>query len=434
MEGMKLVIIGGGSVYTPEIFHEIILRRERLYFSEIVLVDIPDGAPQAELVLGLAARMLTSNGYDTKLYLTLDRRKALRGARFVISQIRVGCMQARAKDERLGISMGLLGQETTGVGGFSNALRTIPVALEIAKDMQEICPEAWLINFTNPSGIVTEAILKHSSVRCIGLCNVPINMAHDVSKLLDVPQAALRCRFMGLNHLSFITSVRLGDEEILGQAVARIGENTTLMKNIPKVQGVDAFTRSLGMLASPYLQYYYFEDQMRAKQDSAWAEHRTTRAAQVEAINRSIFAQYADENLHSVPPEVSQRGGSLYSFAALDIIEALTKEEETELVVNVRNAGAIEDLAEDDVVEINCLVSRRGVRPIPAGTLPPAVAGLVQTVKQYECLCVQAAVQESRTLAVAALLNHPLAHGFENARRAVETIEAWFPDDIHLKA
>lgn len=433
MSGMKLVVIGAGSVYTPEIFHELILRKTRLYFKEIALVDIPQGRREAELVLGLAQRMFRRYGYKTHIYLTMDRRVALENADFVISQIRVGRLEAREKDERLGIELGLIGQETTGVGGFVNALRTIPVALEIARDIEQICPKAWMVNFTNPSGIVTEALQKHSCVRCVGLCNVPINMVSDVAGVLGLKKSEVWCHFIGLNHLSFITAICAQGNDRMAEVINRLGENTTLMKNIPKVDGVGDLAKVLGAIPSPYLQYYYFEDQMHRKQEEEWEKQRVSRAVQVRQINENIFSLYKNENVFDVPAEVSRRGGSLYSFAALDIIEALVGTIPKELVVNTQNLGAVKDLAQDDVIETNCRVDPSGVKPISYGKLPVKVAGLVQSVKQYERLTVRAAVERSRELAVCALLNHPLVHGFENAELVVSRAIEWFPDEIKLE-
>ncbi|NLF28187.1 MAG: 6-phospho-beta-glucosidase [Clostridiales bacterium] len=432
MKDRKLTILGAGSVYTPEIFAEIAARKDRLRFREIALVDIDEGRKEAELCASLAARMLKAHGLNARLTLTTDRREALSGSDFVVSQIRVGRMAARAEDEKLGMSLGLIGQETTGVGGFVNALRTIPTALSIARDMEEICPDAWLVNFTNPAGVVTEAVLKHSRVRCVGLCNVPINMVNDIAKVLGVPRDRVRCRFMGLNHLSFVTAAELDGLNVLPEVVEGISGNETLMKNIPKAEGVGALTKLLGIIPSPYLQYYWFEDQMRAKQADEWEKSGVSRAAQVGEINRGLFSKYADESVAEPPAELSGRGGSLYSFAALNVVEALSGEQPAELVVNARNRGAIEELRDDDVVEINCLVGPDGVRPLPAGRLPEKVSGLVQAVKQYERLTVRAAVEEDRELAISALLNHPLAHGFRNAEKAVDRAIGLFPQYIRL--
>lgn len=431
--GYKLVIIGAGSVYTPEIFNEIVRRWHNLPMREIVLVDIEDGAGEARTIEAFARRMFKANDIECKLCLTFDRREALKDADFIINQIRAGGMLARAADEKLGIDIGIVGQETTGAGGFVNALRTIPVAIEIARDIERICPDAWLVNFANPSGIITEAILKHSKAHCVGLCNVPINMQSDIAKIIGVKADDVHCRFAGLNHLSFVVNATCKGKDVLAQVVDGIGGNETLMKNIPKVSGVGELTKQLGIIPSPYLQYYYFENEMLKKQTDEWEKNKATRAVLVSDINKTLFKKYADESVNCPPLELTDRGGSLYSFAALNIIEALSSNKSVEMVVNVSNNGAIEDLEDDDVVETNCIVSKDGVKPVKLGRLPDSVAGLVKTIKQYERLTIEASMENSKEKAVWALLNHPLIHGFKNAQSVVNKSLELHADYIHLK-
>lgn len=428
---MKLTVIGAGSAYAPEIFDGLITRRDVFRFDEIDLVDIEDGMPRARIIHAFALRMFEAAGYPVRIRLTTDRREALKGADFVISQIRVGTWRARAVDEQTGMELGLVGQETTGAGGFMNAMRTIPKALEIARDMEELCPDAWLINFTNPSGLVTEAVLKKTKVKCIGLCNVPVNMQADAEKALQVEKGKLQCRFAGLNHLSFLVQAQLDGQDVLPRLVELLGCHETLMKNIPKVAGVGDLIQTIGVIPSPYLQYYYFENEMRDKQLTEWRTERKSRAVIVHEIDEELFRAYADPALTEKPAQLAQRGGSLYSFAALNIIQALLGDEPWEMAVNVQNKGAIPGLEDDDVVEMNCRVSRGGVERIAFEPLPPQVVGLVQTVKQYERLTVEAASLGSRRLAVQALLNHPLIHGYRNAETVVAMLEQRFPQYIH---
>ena len=428
---MKLTVIGAGSAYAPEIFDGLIERRKAFSFDEIDLVDIEDGMPRARVIEQFARRMFWAAGMPVRLRLTADRRQALHGADFVISQIRVGSWRARAVDEQTGMELGLIGQETTGAGGFMNAMRTIPQALEIARDMERICPDAWLINFTNPSGLVTEAVLKNTGIQCIGLCNVPVNIQQDAQKALGAKEGSLRCRFAGLNHLSFMVQARCDGQDVLPRLVELLGEHETLMKNIPKVAGAGALIRAIGIVPSPYLQYYYFEPEMLEKQLRAWRQERKSRAVEVHEIDQALFRRYADPALAEKPPELAQRGGSLYSFAALNIIQALLQDDPWEMAVNVRNEGAIPGLADSDVVEMSCQVSRGGIRRLRFAPLPPQVAGLVQMVKQYERLAVEAAAMRCRRTAVQALLNHPLIHGYKNAEAVVALLEQRFPQYIH---
>lgn len=428
---MKLTVIGAGSAYAPEIFDGLIARRDTFHFDRIDLVDIEEGLPRARIIEAFAKRMFRAADMSVAIRLTTDRCEALRDADFVISQIRVGSWRARAVDEQTGMELGLIGQETTGAGGFMNAMRTIPQALEIARDMERICPQAWLINFTNPSGLVTEAVLKKTKVKCIGLCNVPVNMQADAEKALGVQDKSLRCRFAGLNHLSFLVQAERNGQDVLPQLVQRLGEHETLMKNIPKVAGVGDLIRILGIIPSPYLQYYYFEEEMRDKQLAEWRGERKSRAVLVHEIDEALFRKYAAPALVKKPPELEQRGGSLYSFAALNIIQALLGDEPWEMAVNVCNDGAIPGLAQEDVVEMNCCISRQGIRRLSFAPLPPQVSGLVQMVKQYERLTVEAASRRDRRLAVQALLNHPLIHGYKNAQTVVAMMEQRFPQYIH---
>ena len=423
MEKRKIAVIGAGSAYTPEIIDEIIRRQTRLNICEIALVDIPEGRERAEIIRDMALRMLRRAGIDCRVSLTMDRREALPGCQFVISQIRVGRWQARAEDERIGLSLGLIGQETTGCGGFMNAMRTVPEALAICRDMEEICPDALLLNFTNPSGIVTEAILRYSAVRAIGLCNCPINMHTDAAAVLGLGREQLQCRFGGLNHLSFMLSARTREGDVYDEMISRLRHDPTTMKNIPKVAGTDRLIPALGLIPSPYLQYFYFEPEMLEKELRELAEDGTTRGEQVEKINRELFQLYACEDTDEKPEQLSQRGGSLYSYAAMDILEASLSEEPRELTVNTLNQGAIAGLEDDAGVEVTCRISRGGVERIPLGALPAQVAGLVAQVKRYESLTVDAAVRGSRRLAMQALLNHPLIHGFSNAEKGLQAME-----------
>ena len=432
MEKKKLVIIGAGSAYTPEIIDEIIRRQSALNIGEIVLVDIHEGLQRAKIILGFARRMLEHAGVDCRVSLTLDRRAALPGADFVISQIRVGGWQARAEDERIGLSLGLIGQETTGCGGFMNAMRTIPVALSIAKDMEELCPDAILLNFTNPSGIVTEALLRHSKIRTIGLCNVPINMQNDAAKTLGTSRENVRCCFGGLNHLSFMLSAECEGRDVYGDLTEKLKNDPTQMKNIPKVAGTDRLIDAINLIPS-YLQYFYFEPEMLEKELSELHEEGKTRGDKVELINQQLFEIYAREDVVVKPLQLSERGGSLYSYAAMDILQACLSEIPQEMTINTLNEGVIEGLEPYAGVEITCRVSRNGIERLPIGKLPTQVTGLVEMVKRYESLTVDAAVSGCRKIALTALLSHPLIHGMTNAERVLEQMKKRQHCPIFLK-
>ena len=429
----KLVIIGGGSSYTPEIFEGIIKRRSVLSIKDVVLVDIPEeGAmKRANIVVELGRRMIRKAGIDCSISLTTNRREALENADFVISQLRVGQMPARAMDELTGIELNIIGQETTGVGGFLNAMRTIPVALQIAEEIKEICPNAWLINFTNPAGIITQAIHNYIDIQCIGLCNVPINMQHDAAQALGVKDSDIHCEFVGLNHLSYVSSAIVDGREALPEVISSLTSDSVKMKNIPHISWSNQLMKDIGMLPSPYLQYYYFEKEMLEKQQEEYTLNKKARAIVVEEINNTLFEKYADPDTDIKPSELSKRGGSLYSEAAFNVMEALASDEPAELTVNYLNNGKMPQLNSTDVVEASFLISKNGIRQSSKEVyLPTHAIGLIQQIKNFEQITIHAAVEHSRSLALQAMLAHPLLHGYTNSRTVLDTIATRYKDLI----
>ncbi len=424
MKKIKLVVIGGGSSYTPELADGLIKQHDSLPVREIVLVDIPEGREKAEINAALIGRMFKKSGLDITVTTTLNRREALRDADFVITQFRVGGLAARAKDESIPLKYGAIGQETTGPGGFAKALRTIPVILEVCRDMEELCPKAWLINFTNPSGIITEAVLKYSRVRCIGLCNVPLNMENALRQQLGVDEKRLHCQFVGLNHLSYIQHVYLDGENITQQILHSPAVAEEVVKNIPNIAWAHEFILALGLIPSPYLRYFYFERQMLAEEREKTAQGVGTRADEVMRIEEKLFALYQDENLNAKPEELSQRGGALYSEAAVSLMNSIWNNKSAIHVVNTLNQGAIPDLPFDSVIETNCIVNREGAQPLAQGYLPQQVRGLVQQVKAYEILTIEAAVEGDRQKALMALINNPLVHDLDTAQKLLTDILA----------
>lgn len=412
---MKLVVIGGGSSYTPELIEGVILHRASLPVTEVVLIDIPEGEEKVSVNTDFAGRMMEKAGLSVPVRYTLDRREGLAGADFVIAQIRVGGLDAREKDERIPLKYDVIGQETTGPGGFFKALRTIPVMLGICRDMEEVCPDAWLINFTNPSGIVTEAILKHTRVKCIGLCNVPINMRHDAAGRLGVPADELDCRFIGLNHLSVMTQAIYRGQDRIKDAVC-VENAESVVKNIEKNEEMDFMAKELGCMLSPYLQYFYSEKEClhHEKQEALGMEG--TRAGQVKKVEKTLFARYRDVNLKEKPKELAGRGGARYSEAAINLIDSIYNDRRDVQVVDTRNGGTIPQLPEDAVIETNCVIGKNGAVPLDAGQVPAAVLGLICQVKAYETLTIEAAVTGDRTKALLALMNNPLVHDVKDAR------------------
>lgn len=416
---MKVVVIGGGSSYTPELVEGVILHRDTLPVTEIMLVDIAAGEKKVSINAAFAKRMTEKAGLGIKVGYTLDRREGLKGADFIITQIRAGGLDARSKDERIPLKYGVIGQETTGPGGCFKALRTIPVMLDICKDIEELCPDAWLINFTNPSGIVTEAILKHTNVKCIGLCNVPINMRHDAAERLQVPADEIDCRFAGLNHLSVMHHVYYQGRDRIKEALD-VAKKESIVKNIDKNEEMDRLAKELGCMLSPYMQYFYSEKEMLEKERNEAIGLEGTRADQVKRVEKNLFACYQNVELKEKPEALAKRGGARYSEAAIDLIDSIYNDRQDVQVVDVANNGTIRQLPDNVVIETNCVIGKNGAVPLEPEEVPVAVLGLIEQVKAYEILTIEAAVSGDRTKALLALMNHPLVHDIRDARPMME--------------
>lgn len=420
---MKIAVIGGGSSYTPELMEGIINHKDSLPVTEVVLIDIPEGEEKVSINTAFAKRMAEKAGLPISVRYTLDRREGLKDASFVIAQIRVGGLDAREKDERIPLKYDVIGQETTGPGGFFKALRTIPVMLSICRDMEEVCKDAWLINFTNPSGIITEAILKNTKVKCIGLCNVSINMRYDAAERLSVSPDELDCRFIGLNHLSVMNHAYYQGKDRILDAVSV--ENTeSVVKNIQKDAEMDAVAKELGCLLSPYMQYFYTEKEALQHEKMEAIGLTGTRAAQVKEVEKNLFECYKDVNLREKPAALAKRGGARYSMAAICLIDSIYNDTNDVQVVDVFNNGIIPQLPDDVVIEVNCRIGRNGAAPL-ASDVPSSVLGLIEQVKAYEEFTIEAAITGDRNKALIALLNNPLVHDVRDAKGILnELLEA----------
>lgn len=416
---MKLVVIGGGSSYTPELIEGVILHKDSLPITEVVLIDVEMGLDKVRINTEFARRMVKKAGLPIQVSYTLNRKEGLKDAAFVITQLRVGGLDARAKDERIPLTYGVIGQETTGPGGCFKAFRTIPVLLDICKDMEQVCPDAWLINFTNPAGIVTEAVLKYTKVKCIGLCNVSINMKHDAAQRLQVDAEELDCRFIGLNHLSVMNHAFYQGADRIEEVLA-VSNRESVVKNIEKNDEMDTFAREMGCMFSPYLQYFYSEKEMLKKETEEAISITGTRADQVKKVEKDLFACYQDENLEEKPEALSKRGGSRYSEAAINLIDSLYNDRQDIQVVDVMNHGTIPQLPDDCVIETNCVIGKDGARPLADVEVPAEILGLIEQVKAYEILAIEAAITGDRRKALMALMNNPLVHDVKDARGILE--------------
>ncbi|WP_055667461.1 6-phospho-beta-glucosidase [Desnuesiella massiliensis] len=411
MKKLKIAIIGGGSSYTPEIIEGFIKRKDELPLGEIYLVDIEAGEEKLNIVGSLAKRMVKKAGLDIDVVLTLDRREAIKGADFVVTQFRVGGLEARARDERFPLKYDVLGQETTGPGGFAKALRTIPVMMNICKDIKELSPEAWLINFTNPSGLVTEAINKYTDIKCIGLCNVPIHMKMDIAAMLDVDSKDVYVDFIGLNHLVWGRKAYVKEKDVTKLVIEKLQDGASLsMKNISDLKWDGDFLNALGMIPCPYHRYFYMTDRLlKEEKEAAKQGAGGTRAEIVKKVEERLFELYKDENLQEKPKELEKRGGAYYSDAAVSLISAIYNDKKEIHTVNTLNKGTVKELPYDSVIETNCLIDRRGATPLNIKEEVPAeILGLMQAVKSYEVLAAEAAVKGDKQKALLALSVHPL--------------------------
>ncbi len=420
--GIKIVTIGGGSSYTPEFVEGLIKRYDELPVSELWLVDIEAGGEKLTIVGDLAKRMVEKAGVPMEVHLTLDRREALTGADFVTTQMRVGQLKARIQDERLPIKYGMIGQETNGAGGLFKGMRTIPVLLEIADEMQELCPEAWLINFTNPAGMVTEALLRYGShSKVVGVCNLPINMRMTLARLLSVDVERLHIDFAGLNHMVYGLDVLVDGESVLGDVLDMMGDpdNQVSMTNIAPLPWEPEFIKSLGVIPCPYHRYFYKTSDILEKQLEEF-KTGTTRAEVVQQLENELFELYKDEHLDIKPPQLEQRGGAYYSDAACNLISSIFNDRGDIQTLNVRNDGAISDLPGESAVEVNCVVTKAGPKPIAVGELPVSVSGLVHQIKSFERVAAEASVTGSYETALLAMAINPLVTSDVKAKQLLD--------------
>ena len=410
--GVKIAVVGGGSTYTPELIEGFQTRRDRLPVDELVLHDIDD--ERLEIVGGLARRILQKQQWPGRLVTTKDRARALDGASFVIVQLRVGGQAARLVDETLPLEFGCIGQETTGPGGFAKALRTVPVVLEIAEETERRGARgAWLVDFTNPVGIVMQALLDQGH-RAIGLCNSAMGFQRQFARLLGVEPERVLLDHVGLNHLTWERAVMVEGEDRLPELIERSAGEIADHIGIPV-----ALIHLLRAVPSYYLRYYYSTDEVLREQVSGT---RRSRAEEVMAIERGLLDMYRDPDLAEKPALLEKRGGAYYSEAAAQLIASLHADTGDVQVVDVRNDGALPELPDDAVVEIPAKVGAEGARAERLDPLQPEMLGLVQQVKAYERLTVKAAMDGDREAALKALLANPLVARFNVARPLLDAL------------
>ncbi|MDQ6758892.1 MAG: 6-phospho-beta-glucosidase [Acidobacteriota bacterium] len=450
MNGVKVTLIGGGGARTPLLLHGLAQAQSVLNVREVALYDV--SRPAAELMASVGREIVRNNRADFELKTPDTLEGAIEGAHFVLSSIRVGGIEARARDERLIIDQGLVGQETTGPGGLAMALRTVPIALAHAHLIERLAPEAWLINFTNPAGLITQALMTHSTVRVIGICDTPSELFHRIAWSLGLPFEDLEFVYSGLNHLGWVQRVLLRGEDITTRL---LNDDEALLRLYPARLFEPEMIRTLGLIPSEYLFYYYAKTRAFRNQRTAGA----SRGEEIRSLNTDLF-----QRMRSDPAEaltiyknyLNQRNASYmrleahaesardqgpqdwnpfeaatgYHRIALDVMTALSGDTSRRVVVNVHNHGAIEDLHPFDVVEVPCLINRHGPEPVQTGGLPESVKGLVWAVKGYEHLAIRAAVERSFDLARLALMVYPTVGEWSTATDVMRALVDCDPDNL----
>jgi len=405
-KGLKIAIIGAGSTYTPELIEGLINKRDSLPVKELYLMDIDER--KLNIVGGLAKRMIKAADMDVNVVSTDDLDGSLINADFVLVQIRVGKLPARILDEKIPLKYGLIGQETNGIGGFFKGMRTIPVMIDIAKRMEKLCPDAWLINFSNPSGMIAQALLTHTKIKTMGLCNVPINMISSVKQKLGLENAEVE--YVGLNHLTWITSIKHNGKDYLQEAIEQ-GINSEAMKNIPASGFTPELIKTVGAIPSSYLEYYYYRD---AKLEHALKQEKSRGEVCLE-IEEELLKIYEDSKLHTKPALLSKRGGARYSEAAINLVDSIYNDKRDIQVVNILNQGAIDFMRDDDVVEISAIIGKDGATPIKANFKNEHIKEYMLLMKAYERHAVQAAITGDDDEAMRALLINPLVLDYKKA-------------------
>ena len=407
MKELKIAIIGAGSTYTPELIEGLINKKYSLPLKKLYLMDIEDR--KLNIVGGLAKRMIEHSDLKCEVKLTKDLDEAIDGASFVLAQIRVGKLPARVLDEKIPLKYGLLGQETNGIGGFFKGMRTIPEIMKIVHRMEVLCPDAWLINFSNPSGMIAEAVLNNSKIKMLGLCNVPINTIDSIKKKMELPNAYIE--YIGLNHLAWITKIEQDGVDYLQKAIDE-GINSPVMANIPQFNFTHDLIKTVGAIPTSYLIYYYYKDAQLEKAMNA----EKCRAEVCMEIEETLLEKYSDVKLYTKPEELSKRGGARYSEVAINLVNSIYNDINDIQVVNCLNNGAIPFMADNDAVEVCARIGKDGAKVIKTNYQNAHIEELMKQVKAYEKHAVKAALTGDLDEAMRALLINPLVGDYKKAK------------------
>lgn len=439
----KVTIIGGGGVRTPLVIYGLAQAQRVLQVGELTLFDVDEQRANTIARLGREIVSRSENGFEIRTSSRLEQ--AAGDSSFILNSIRVGGMSARARDERIAIDHGMAGQETTGPGGAAMALRTLPVTLSHVKTIERVAPDAWFINLTNPAGLITQAISQETTLRVIGICDTPIELFHRIAGALNQPHKDMKFEYAGLNHLGWIRRVLLRGEDI----TERILADTSLLRQIYPSDLFDpALIQALHLIPTEYLFFYYSQRKAYRNQMHAGV----SRGEELVRLNEELFQTLENEDSRQALQtyreyllrrnasymKLEAEGGSAFTVEqqdddpfeaatgyhriALDVMTALVSESAKEVVVNVANHGAIEDLEPEDIVEVPCEISQAGARPRRTGRLPDSVRGLVQAVKAYERTAIRAALSHSRALAQLAMLEYPIIGQWELATEVLNSL------------
>ncbi|MCL2819551.1 MAG: 6-phospho-beta-glucosidase [Oscillospiraceae bacterium] len=400
---MKISIIGAGSSYTPELIEKLAEIKERLPVTKISLMDID--SKRLEAVSGFCKRYAKKLDLQVKLESTTDLDKAVSGSSFICPQIRVGGNICRINDEKIPLSMGLIGQETTGPGGFMKALRTIPAMMEIADSMKKNAPDAWMINYTNPTGIISQVLHDYTDIKCAALCSGGIRPAWIVSEVLGVNAKDVKYDIFGLNHLNYAYNITIKGRSLTKHELNKVASDVDTVSAELSVK--------LGVILSGYLQYYYHRNTVLKKLQ----KEKKSRGEVVLEMEKEIFKDFNNPEFADKPPSLKKRGGGGYSTVATDVMTAIYNNNDTWHVVNVPNNGVFKFLPDNAVVETAVLINSSGIKPVTAEPPPKAVWGLISMVKNYEMLTAEAAVTGDYDTALMALTHHPLVGDYDVAKK-----------------
>lgn len=428
---MKIAVVGGGSTYTPELIDGLVNIEKELNITEVVLLDIKKGEEKLNILTDFAKRLLKNHKSEIRLSSTLNSREAFENADIVINQFRAGGLESRIKDEKIPLKYNLIGQETTGIGGMANGIRALEIIKKYTKEIKEVSNNAWIINFANPSGMLTEYLINHLEYkRAIGVCNVPIEFIVHLQKIFNCKKEDLFMKYYGLNHLTWIEKIMVNGEDRSDELWDNFSVN---MKNIPDIDYKENFLPSIKMLMNSYIKYFYnTKEMLQSEKDDL--EKEGCRGEQIVDIEKTLLEKYAEPDRMETPEELTWRGGFMYSTVATELIRDLYRGDESIHIVNTRNNGTIDDMPDDYIMEIPVKITKNGPKSIKLGSSNPMNAGLIHTIKNYERLTIKGFITGEEKYIKQAMLIHPLGPDEMELDEVWEDIKEqnreYFPDFV----